>query len=161
MNILITGATRPQSFKTLKAFEGDRVVMADYGDVPSFPSAKYSFISLGERNDDILAYNLLNACLDNDIDHLMPLYNFEIKAVAKAAVLFSEFNIEVLLPDIAVLSKYNRVYNPVTEHYVVYIKGKVLYSSEPWAPKQEDILSGAFYIRQENEEVITNLLTVY
>lgn len=161
MNILITGAKKPQSFKAINGFPEERIFLADYGDVPSFPSAKYTFISLGERNDDVLAHNLLNACLDNEIDCILPLYNFEIKAVAKAAVLFNEFNIEVLLPEISVLSRYNKIYNPVSDHVIIYRNGERLYSSEAWVPTDTKDLNGAFYVREEDNVVSISLLTVY
>jgi len=99
MKILITGGKSVQALKLVTAYENDTVVLADYGEVPLFPSAKYQFLSLGERNDDVIAHNLLNHCLDLEVDALMPLYAFEIDQVAKAAILFAEFNIQVLIPE--------------------------------------------------------------
>lgn len=75
------------------------MVLADYGDAPQFPSDTYHFISIGERNDTIIAHNLLTICLDHQVDALMPLYDFEIEEVLKSSVLFQEFNINVLVPE--------------------------------------------------------------
>lgn len=99
MKILITGGRSVQALKLVAIYEGDSIVLADYGEVPLFPSAKYHFISLGERNDDIIAHNLLNYCLNEGADAILPLHVFEIEEIAKSAVLFEEFNINVLMPD--------------------------------------------------------------
>lgn len=98
MNILITGGKSVQALKLVVAYPNDKVVLADYGEVLLFPSAKYRFISLGERNDDIIAHNLLNHCLNEAVDAIMPLHEFEIGQIQKSAVLFEEFNIKVLIP---------------------------------------------------------------
>ena len=98
MKILITGGKSAQSLKLLKAYEQDTIILADYGDMPSFPSKHYQFLSLGERNDDTIAHNLLNHCLDEEADAIIPLHAFELEEVAKSVVLFEEFNIRVLIP---------------------------------------------------------------
>lgn len=99
MKILITGGRSLQALKLKNAYLQDQVVFADYGDAPQFPSEHYKFISLGERNDDIIAHNLLTACLDEGVDRLLPLYEFEIEQVMKSNVLFAEFNIEIVVPE--------------------------------------------------------------
>ena len=99
MRILITGGKSAAALKLLKAFADDNVVLADYGEMPSIVTAQYHFISLGERNDDIIAHNLLNHCLDEAADAVLPLHDFELEEIAKSAVLFEEFHIKVLMPD--------------------------------------------------------------
>lgn len=99
MKILITGGMSSQALKLLAKFAGDTVVLAEYGEVPAFPSTKYKFISLGERNDDIIAHNLLSRCLNEGVDAILPLQAFELVDVAKSALLFEEFNIRVLMPE--------------------------------------------------------------
>ena len=99
MKILITGGKSVQALKLVNAFTEDTIVLADYGDMPSFPSAKYFMASLGERNDDIIAHNLLSHCLDHGTDAVLPLHDFEIADITKSKVLFEEFNIQVLIPE--------------------------------------------------------------
>jgi len=99
MRILITGGKSAQAMKKANEFANDSVILADYGDMPSFPSAKYKFLSLGERNDDIIAHNLLNHCLNEGVDAILALQDFEMKELAKSTVLFKEFNIEILTSD--------------------------------------------------------------
>ena len=98
MKILITGGKSVQSLKLLKAYEKDVIVLADYGEMPSFPSKQYQFISLGEKNVDTIAHNLLNHCLDEEVDAIIPLHVFEQEQLQKSVVLFEEFNIRVLMP---------------------------------------------------------------
>ncbi|MFA4869819.1 MAG: hypothetical protein WC623_16585 [Pedobacter sp.] len=100
MRILITGGKSAQAIKQANQFENDSVILADYGDMPSFPSAKYKFLSLGERNDDIIAHNLLNHCLNEGADAILALQDFEMVELQKSVVLFTEFNIEILSLDV-------------------------------------------------------------
>lgn len=99
MRILITGGKSAQAIKKANQFVDDSVILADYGDMPSFPSAKYKFLSLGERNDDVIAHNLLNHCLNEGADAILALQDFEMAELRKSAVLFNEFNIEILNMD--------------------------------------------------------------
>ena len=99
MKILITGGTSIQALKLSNTFVDATVILADYGDAPKFPSGSYRFISLGVRNDDIIAHNLLTICLDQSVDTLLPLYGFEIEQIAKSSILFKEFDIEVFMPE--------------------------------------------------------------
>lgn len=96
MKILITGGKSARALKMLNQYSGDEVLLADYGEVPSFSSAKYRFLSLGERNDDILAHHLLTFCLDQGVEAILPVYDFEAAEITKSIVLFEEFNIQVL-----------------------------------------------------------------
>lgn len=99
MRILITGGKSARAIKLASQFENDSIVLADYGDMPSFPSAKYKFLSLGDRNDDIIAHNLLNHCLNEGVDAIIALQDFEMEELAKSTVLFKEFNVDILSAD--------------------------------------------------------------
>jgi hypothetical protein len=33
--------------KLLKAFEGQEIILADYGEIPAFSSSSYKFVTLG------------------------------------------------------------------------------------------------------------------
>ena len=99
MTILITGGKSAHALKQAKRFSGDKIILADYGEMPSFPSATYKFLSLGERNDDIIAHNLLNHCLNEAADAVLALNVFELEELLKSSVLFKEFNIDILTAD--------------------------------------------------------------
>lgn len=161
MKILITGGKSARSLKLLKAFTGDQVILADYGEMPSFVTPQYTFFGLGERNDDIIAHNLLNACLDQEVNTLLPLYEFEVEAVAKSVLLFKEYNIDVLLPDILSLPLYFKATIPYHAiDWAVFNKGEVIYSSLPWVPAYKEKLTGVFFIKEIQDEIFTSLYTI-
>lgn len=160
MKIIITGGKSAKSMKLLKAFEAAQVILADYGDVPSFTSPLYTFFSLGERNDEIIAHNLLNTCLDEEADTLLPLYDFEVEAIAKSILLFREYNINVLLPDAAVLPLYFKAPIPAVEGWAVIDEGKLIYSSLPWIPVFKEKVSGVFNYADIKDEIFTSLYTI-
>lgn len=99
MKILITGGKSTTALKMLKSFDQHQLILADYGEVPLLFSKNYKLISLGEKNEDTLAHTLLNYCLNEGVDAVLPIEPFELEAVLKAEVLFNEFNIEVLRPN--------------------------------------------------------------
>ena len=160
MKILITGGTSATALKVLKAFNDHQIILADYGDVPVLSSAAYKLMSLGERNDDTLAHTILNNCLDLVVDAVLPLHQFEIDAIAKAEVLFNEFNIQVLLPKREILGVYytNGEINKA-EDFVVFINGEIIFTTNenhfvPLQGKGEN-LSGAFYSHDQKLSLVT------
>lgn len=162
MKILLTGGKSAVALKLLKAFTKYKVVLADYGEVPSFATKDYELISLGIKNEDILAHTLLNNCLNEGVDAILPIHSFEIEALAKAEVLFNEFNISLLLPSALELNKYfiaNQ--GNKTEHWVIYSKGDLIFSSKDDKLVEElgknESLNGAFYVNPNNQ---FNLITI-
>jgi hypothetical protein len=96
MKILITGGKSARAFRLRRQYQNDQIVMADYGEMPQFGSAEYQFVSLGNHNADTTAHALLTFCLDNAIEAILPVNDFEIEAVVKSRILFEEFDIHVL-----------------------------------------------------------------
>lgn len=130
LKILITGGKSALAIKLLKAFAQYEVVFADYGEMPNFSSATYNFISLGEKNEDTIAHNLLNSCLNEQVDMVLPVHKFEIEPIAKASVLYNEFNIELLLPRMEDMGKYFEQKNLTKqENWAVFRKGRLLFST--------------------------------
>lgn len=160
MKIIITGGKSAKSLKLLKAFETAQVILADYGDMPSFTSPLYTFFSLGERNDEIIAHNLLNTCLDEEADTLLPLYNFEVEAIAKSILLFREYNINVLLPDAVLLPLYLNAPIPFVQGWAIIDHGKLIFSSLPWLPVFKEEVSGVFNFADIKDEIFTSLYTI-
>lgn len=142
MKILITGGNNAKALKLMKAFPGHFVLLADYGDVPGIVTENYAFSSLGVLNKDSIAHILLNFCITEAIDCIIPLHAYEIEPLAKSAVLFGEYGIQVLLPDADVVTGYLRDEKQVLQHFAVYIHGDCIFSSEEnAAPKK---LSSSF-----------------
>ncbi|WP_285008762.1 hypothetical protein [Pedobacter faecalis] len=96
MKVMITGGKTAAALKMLKRFDLAEIVLADYGEVPAFPSKAYSFISLGELNKDITAHVLLTCCLDHQVNAILPMNDFERSALSKSTVLFEEFGVVIL-----------------------------------------------------------------
>ncbi len=164
MKILITGGKSALSLKLLRAFEGDTIVFADYGDVPSFFANNYEFISLGDRNDEILAHTLLSCCLDYEIDVVLPLHSFEIESLVKASILFNEFNVYVLLPILEQLDRYTNEGAIKKSDWGVMINGKVIYSTQQHEAlklyTKKETLNGAYYFELNNNEVKLSLIKI-
>jgi len=163
LKVLITGGKSATALKLLKAFVRDEVVLADYGDVPALSSANYQLISLGQKNEEILAHNLLNVCLDNNIDVILPLHYFEIESLAKAGILFNEFNVTIVLPHMNTYQGYLNKTLAKT-NWVIYNNGKVIFSTQEAAQiiahGKKHNLSGAFYFELLEEELKLGLITI-
>ncbi|WP_432712241.1 hypothetical protein [Pedobacter sp.] len=166
MKVLITGGNHAASYKILKAFEGSQILLADYGEIPAFTAGNYQFITLGEKNVDTIAHHLLNVCLDNGVDTVLPLHEFEVAAVAKAMVLFAEFDIQVLLPEQIELPKYFHSQEDVRKghNWGVFAKGELIFSPQPTVALVEigveKALNGVFYIPEENDALSAILFTI-
>lgn len=164
MKTLITGGKSAQALKLLKAFTGDQVILGDYGDMPAFVSAQYQLLDLGPRNDDTIAHNLLNACLDQEADRLLPLYSFELEAVVKSAVLFEEFNIHILLPDPQSLPVYLNREIADKKNWAVFDRGQLVYTTlldtAILESGENKNLNGAFYIAEDAAGVKASLFTI-
>lgn len=163
MKILITGGKSAAALKLIRAFAGDEVVLADYGEVPVFASAAYSMISLGEKNEEVTAHQLLNICLDQEIEMLIPIHYFEVAAISKSTVLFEEFNIKVLLPEMSALpvllsdEKLNAVL------WAVYREGELLYASaegEIPVVNYNGELNGVFHLSETGAGLTPVLYTI-
>lgn len=165
MKILITGGKSAGTLKLLKAFDGHEIVLADYGETPAFTSPNYTFIGLGEENDAI-AHNLLNLCLDHGIECLLPVHEFEITQVSKSSVLFEEFNITVLLPSVTDLPKFffpKKVIDPKCP-WAIFVQGEVKYPLDASVSlitlgKEAD-LNGVFYILENSGKPAAFLFTI-
>jgi hypothetical protein len=165
LKILITGGKSAAALKLLKAFPGQEIVLADYGDIPSFASANYTFITLGQVNDAI-AHNILNICLDYGIDMLLPIHEFEINPIAKSKILFQEFNIQVLLPEQTDILKYfypQQDIHPGLSWYY-FLDGALQFpdnaSQTVIELGREKELNGVFYIPDDPEGLTAILFTI-
>lgn len=163
MKTLITGGKSASALKLLKAFANHHILLADYGDMPAFSSAAYQMHSLGIRNDDTTAHTLLNNCLDENIELLLPIHDFEIEAVAKSMVLFQEFGIRVLLPEPADLPKYLNT-TKQSGDWALYQEGQLQFPENASEAQKElgikEKLNGVFYTVDSPEGLKPVLFTI-
>jgi hypothetical protein len=129
MKILITGGNNAKALKLLKAFPNHFVLLGDYGDVPSILTGNYGFASFGTLNRESIAHIFLNFCITESIDCIIPLKEFELVPLAKSAVLFEEYNIQVLLPDAAIIDDFIDRDHQVFSNYAVFIDGTCIYNT--------------------------------
>ncbi|MBO9675794.1 MAG: hypothetical protein J7577_20275 [Sphingobacteriaceae bacterium] len=129
MKILITGGNNAKALKLMKAFPSHFVLLADYGDVPGIVTENYAFSSLGVLNKDSIAHILLNFCITEGIDCLIPLHQYEIEPIAKSAVLFGEYGIQVLLPEASLMAEYLNYEQNTFQNFAVFVSGECVFAS--------------------------------
>ncbi|KQM78611.1 hypothetical protein ASE74_14030 [Pedobacter sp. Leaf216] len=153
MKILITGGNNAKALKLMKAFPSHFVLLADYGDVPGIITENYAFSSLGLLNKDSIAHILLNFCITEAIDCIIPLHDYEVEPLAKSSVLFSEYGIQVLLPDADLIAGYITEEKVNYQNFAVYIHGDCIFSSESnsVANKLPSTFNGVFGYNNNNE----------
>jgi len=153
LKILITGGNNAKALKLMKAFPSHFVLLADYGDVPGIITENYAFSSLGLLNKDSIAHILLNFCITEAIDCIIPLHDYEVEPLAKSSVLFSEYGIQVLLPDADLIAGYITEEKVNYQNFAVYIHGDCIFSSESnlVANKLPSTFNGVFGYNNNNE----------
>ena len=144
MKILITGGNNARALKLLKAFPTHFVLLADYGEVPAIHTEKYAFTTLGILNKDSIAHILLNFCITEGIDSIVPLHSFEVEPLAKSAVLFGEYGIQILLPDAENLSNYQSEEKESFQNFAVFVGGECIFSSNDEIFTVQPELNGVF-----------------
>lgn len=162
MKILITGGKSAVALKISKAFEHHEVILADYGEVPMFSSSKYQLMSIGALNLEHIAHTLLSICLDCQVDVLLPLYEFEFEPIAKADVLFGEFNIKALLPKAQQLNLFSS-HSGFGNKWLAVIDGKIVYRSYGLAAVETLIdqqLNGVFYVIENENQLILSQVKI-
>ncbi len=115
-HVLITQGASPFAQRIARQFPADyRITFGVAGDVPEvlIRTGKYNWIPPG--NAPGFTHSMLNACLDGGIGLLLPLGWEELVALARAAQLFSEYQIEVLVPPLQLLETIPIYTNPVKE----------------------------------------------
>jgi hypothetical protein len=129
LKILITGGNNAKALKLMKAFPTHFVLLADYGDVPGIVTENYAFSSLGLLNKDSIAHILLNFSITEGIDCIIPLHQYEVEPIAKSAVLFGEYGIQVLLPDASLIAEYLPNEQNTYQNFAVFVSGECVFSS--------------------------------
>lgn len=145
LKILITGGNNAKTLKLLKAFPGHFVLLADYGDVPGILTEQYGFASLGALNKDSIAHILLNFCITESIDSIIPLHDYEIEPLAKSAVLFNEYGIQVLLPSLEKVADFTNTDAVKYSDFAVFIHGELIFTTNKVMPGHTEAdLNGIF-----------------
>ncbi len=123
MNILITAGLSAKSFKLVNLLNEHSIFLADYGELPSMNLPNVLFKSLGDRNEETLAHTLLSACLDLNAEVCVPLWDNEIKSCRAAKILFEEFGIQLVVPDVD-LQEIDSIEISAANEVVVLLNGR-------------------------------------
>ena len=143
----------------MKAFPTHFVLLADYGEVPAILTESYAFKSLGDLNKDSIAHILLNFCITEGIDSILPLHEYEVEPLAKSSVLFDEYGIGVLTPPTEELNQYRASEKQNFQNFAVFIKGECIFASgKEIFVKQSDAINGVFGYNDPNDQF--TLLTI-
>lgn len=156
MKILITGGNNSKALKLLKAFPDHFILLADYGDVPMMVTENYALKTLGPINKDSTAHILLEFCITEAIDSIIPINDFEIEAISKSSVLFNEYGIQVLLPNTEHIDEYLSKTIESTQNWAVFINGVNIFSTSSAFPKnQTEKLNGIYYFDDHDYKLFT------
>jgi len=138
----------------MKAFPSHFVLLADYGDVPGIVTENYAFSSLGILNKDSIAHILLNFCITEGIDCIIPLHQYEVEPIAKSAVLFGEYGIQVLLPDASLMAEYLDLEQNTFQNFAVFVAGECVFASgKEIFVRTEEKLNGVFGYNVADDEL--------
>ncbi len=138
----------------MKAFPSHFVLLADYGEVPAILTESYAFKSLGDLNRDSIAHILLNFCITEGIDAVLPLHDYEVEPLAKSSVLFDEYGVGVLTPPAEELNQYLTAEKKAFKNFGIFIKGECIFASgKEIFVKQSDEINGVFGYNDADEKL--------
>lgn len=109
MKILISAGKSAKAFKVKNLLNSHELFLVDYGDMPDFVGSDSKFVSLGQRNEETLAHTILTMCLDMGVEACLPLNKEEIHACSEAKLLFEEFGIALLVPELDYLKSFTPI----------------------------------------------------
>lgn len=115
MNILITAASTAHAYQLLGLLGlENNVTLADSFDLPAFMLKNKKFMKIPSGDSGTFAHELLTTCLDLGIHRIFALRPAEVRALAEARTLFSEYEIDVMVPPLVLLEKLEMKSGPGT-----------------------------------------------
>lgn len=126
MPVLITGAATAGAHRLQRILELDQVIFADQQDLPKALFTKTQFFQIAGGNSSAFAHQLLRLALDQSVDMIFPLRRDEIAALSETKKLFGEYNIDIIVPDLAELAELLKSSAAAGDEIVVVKDGMVL-----------------------------------
>ena len=96
MSILITAATSASAYKLKNKLSNPGVLLGDYADLPDFMVKSMGLIKLPNPASVSYQHEMLTLCLDNGIDTVYVLTGQELELLRESALLFKEYNIDII-----------------------------------------------------------------
>jgi hypothetical protein len=125
MIVLITGAASAAAFRLRRLLEFDEVIFADHLDLPQSIFKETRFMQIPAGDSPSFAHQLLKMCLDNHIEMVFPLRLQELRPLAEAKVLFEEYGITLVVPEVAVLDQIP-VGGPARSDFIILSDGMII-----------------------------------
>lgn len=126
MPVLITAAASAESHRLQRTLELSDVIFADEQNLPAALFGKTRFIQIPSGGSFSFSHQLLSLCLDYAIEIVFPLRKTEVLALAEAKTLFEEYNIQVIVPEIAELAALLSTASSLGDEIVVAKDGMIL-----------------------------------
>jgi hypothetical protein len=111
-NILITSGTSAFTQRVAELFPKSNIIFADSKPIPSVFLANGKYIAIPSSQKASFVHEMLAICLDLSIHKLLPLNDGELIPLAKNKILFEEYGITVLVPDLESLERLPKLINP-------------------------------------------------
>jgi hypothetical protein len=130
-NVLITSGISAFTQRVSKLFTGRNLFFADSNPIPTpfLNTGKYVAIPSPEKSSYV--HEVLKVCLDLAINKVLPLRKGEHLPLAKSKVLFEEYGIVILLPDLENLERISKLINPTHSNCPkIILKEQVLNDSD-------------------------------
>ncbi len=96
MPVLITAGLSQEAYRLKRILDNAEVVFADSSPLPQIPGTKS--LVLPPYTSSSFVHEVLKACLDLGITKVYPLKSGEVRELAKARLLFAEYQVTLILP---------------------------------------------------------------
>lgn len=110
--ILITSGVSAFTQRVAELFPENTVFLGDSNPIPSVFLSSWKYIAIPSPIKASFVHELLKLCLDLSIRKLLPLSEDELIPLAKNKLLFQEYGISVLVPDLGSLENIPKLINP-------------------------------------------------
>ncbi len=151
--VLITQGTRPFAQRIARLlFTESTVLFGTADEVPAVLLQTGNYLRIASPNRPTFIHEMLKACLDNEVDVLIPLGKNELYPLAEAKQLFAEYGVTVWVPDTADLQELTIIENPPKQFALLALQGGVAVA-DPQHVQRYGSLSGIFVPSDSGEEM--------
>ena len=159
--ILLTGAADAQAYRLKQYISADFIVFADQQELPQMPSASKKSIKIPDGSSTTFAHEILSRCLDLQISNVYPLRENEVLALSEAALLFEEYGIKLIIPDLNWLKKNVGVSTYDTSNVIILKDGQIIGGNyPPDAPIPIEQRNGIFNFTFHDDEIKLTLFSI-
>lgn len=159
MNTLITAASDSAAYRIARLLSNKSIYFGSEIPLPSFNNLKFLQIPSAELSS--YAHELLKICLDKNINEIFPLREMEVLELASAKILFKEFGINILIPDIKFINLKLLKYRNNLLNLSIFSDGKLI-AGDAFHDQNlaEELRNGIYSWGIENTEMKIKLFTI-